>query len=65
MHLMVEAMDTEQKRDDLIHALTGPFRTMGTTFNVEDIGAPDWWHGDEDAYASTMANINTVAQRGR
>lgn len=65
MHLMVEGMDTPQKRDDLQRALTGPFRTMGSAFNPEDANAPDWWHGDDDAYATTMAAVGRIPQRGR
>jgi hypothetical protein len=65
MYLMVEAMDTNEKRQDLIYALTGPFRTMGSSFNPEDANAPDWWHGDDEAFNATMAAVGRIPQRGR
>lgn len=65
MNLMVEQMDTTEKKEDLVKSLTGPFRTMGSAFNPEDADAPDWWHGDEDAYATTMAALGGIPQRGR
>lgn len=64
MHLMVENVDPK-KQADLVRRLTGPFRTMGDKIKPDEIAAPAWWHGDEDAYESSMAAMAMLPQRGR
>lgn len=57
MHVMLE--ETEAKdRQNLLNQLTGRFRTMGDKINTEDLNAPAWWHGDEEAYESSMAGMH-------
>jgi hypothetical protein len=55
MHLMLEQQDTQTKREQLYRELTGPLRTVGPPVSIEDLNAPAWWHGDEEAFESTMA----------
>lgn len=64
MHLMIEEQADDDKRRQLLDELTGPFRTMGGTIAPGDEGAPAWWHGDEDAYESTMAAMGGLRRRG-
>ena len=54
MHMMLEN-ETGEKQTNLFHELTGPFRTMGPPIPEEDLYAPAWWHGDEEAFESSMA----------
>lgn len=64
MHLIMER--TEQKEQQaMIARLTGPFRTMGKKIKPEELSAPSWWHGDEEAYESSMAATMQLPQRGR
>lgn len=65
MHLMLENVGDEAKRRQLFHELTGPLRTMGPPIPEEDLNAPAWWHGDEEAYESSMAAAMTYAPGGR
>lgn len=56
MHLMVESVEPKD-RENLAKSLTGPLRTMGPAINREDLDAPDWWHGDEEASQSMLAAL--------
>lgn len=62
MHMMLENVASEQ-RDQLFAELTGPLRAAGPPIPEEDMYAPAWWHGDEEASASMMAAI--AAHGGR
>ena len=61
MHLILEETDPKN-RQRVIDQLTGKFRTMGD-FNPEEINAPSWWHGDEEAYESSMAVMSGLPRR--
>ncbi len=62
MHLMLEHVSKEQ-HDKLHQELTGPLRTMGPPMSKEELEAPAWWHGDEEAFESSMTVI--AAHGGR
>ena len=62
--IMIENVE-DKNRADLIQSLTGPFRTMGTKIKPDEINAPAWWHGEEEAYADTMTAMAQLPQRGR
>jgi hypothetical protein len=65
MHLMIEETEPEH-RQNLVNQLTGRFRTMGDKpVDTEDLNAPAWWHGDEDAYEGMMAATRSLPQRRR
>lgn len=52
------------KRRQLQDELTGPFLTMGSRKAVVDTeNAPSWWHGDEDAYANSLAAMGNLRRR--
>lgn len=38
---------------------------MGPPIPPEDLNAPAWWHGDEEAFESTMAAAMMYAPGGR
>lgn len=65
MHLWLESLDTDEKRQTLVEELTGPFRTIGSKWEKADDGAPAWWHGDEEAFETTMSRLHGIPQRGR
>lgn len=56
MHLMITETDPKH-RQKLVDNLTGRFRTMGKPMSADELNAPSWWHGDEDAFEETMANL--------
>lgn len=63
---MIENAGTDDERKNLIMRLTGPLRTMGSFAADPDMAnAPMWWHGDEEAYESTMAAITRLGPRRR
>lgn len=64
-HLMLDQEDTKDKRQLLFRELTGPFRTMGRPPTADELNAPAWWHGDDEAYESTMAALSSIPKRGR
>lgn len=64
MQLIVEGTEAKEQ-PAMIKKLTGPFRTMGSGYDPNEIAAPAWWHGDEEAYDSSMAAMMTLPQRGR
>jgi len=63
MHLMIEQQTDEKIATRLHDQLTGRFRTLGPPIPQEDVDAPDWWKGDEEAYESTMAVARQLSQR--
>ena len=64
-HLMLDQEDTKEKRQNLFHELNGRFRTMGRKLTRDELNAPAWWHGDEEAYESTMAAMAALPARKR
>lgn len=63
MDLMLENADPKDY-DKLKSELTGPFRVLGDNpLPKEDMNAPAWWHGDEEAY-NTVAAIAQMPARG-
>lgn len=64
-NLMIEQRDTNDKRQLLYDELHGRFRTMGKPIAPEDEHAPSWWHGDDEAYETTMAAVASLPQRRR
>jgi hypothetical protein len=65
MHLMIEETDPKE-RQSLLDQLTGSFRTMGDRpIDVEELNAPAWWHGEEDAYEGSMAAMSSLPRRRR
>jgi len=64
MHLIMENTDPKD-RTKLAAELTGKFRTLGGGLSPEEMTAPAWWHGDEEAYETSMAAMMTLPQRGR
>jgi hypothetical protein len=51
--------------EKLHRQLTGPFRTMGGKISREELAAPAWWHGDEEAFESAQMAMMQLPQRGR
>lgn len=65
MHVMLEETDPKD-RQNLLNQLTGRFRTLGDKpINTEDLNAPAWWHGDEEAYESSIAALPRLPRRRR
>lgn len=62
MHVMIEETDTKH-RQDLLNQLTGRFRTMGEPVSEDELNAPAWWHGEEEAYESVMARVGGLPRR--
>jgi hypothetical protein len=62
MHLMIEQETDEKKQSRLYDQLTGRFHTLGPPIPLEDVHAPSWWKGDEEAYESTMAATLQLSQ---
>jgi hypothetical protein len=60
---MVDEMDTPDKRNDMALSLTGPLRTMSGKTDRTDLDAPSWWHGDEEAYETTAALLESLPRR--
>lgn len=58
---MIESVDPKE-RAKLQRELTGPLRAQGRRA-PEDEHAPAWWHGEEEAYESTMAALPALRQR--
>lgn len=56
MHLMLQETDPKD-RQKLTDQLTGRFRTMGKPLSPDEVNAPAWWHGDEEAFESVMASM--------
>lgn len=56
-------MDTPDKRNDMALSLTGPLRTMSGKTDRTDLDAPSWWHGDEEAYETTAALLESLPRR--
>lgn len=63
MHLMLENVDPK-KRESLYQELTGPLRATGK-LTREEQDAPAWWHGEDEAYESTMAALAAFGERRR
>ncbi len=63
-HLIMENTDPKDAQS-MTQRLTGPFRTMGGKIKPDEVNAPSWWHGDEEAYESSMAAMAALPQRGR
>lgn len=65
MSMIVENAEPKD-REQLSRELTGPFRTVGGGLSPEEMTAPSWWHGDEEAYESVaMGAMLQLPQRGR
>ncbi len=65
MDLMLQNEPDKDKHRKLHDELTGPFRTFGgTTFDPDEVGAPAWWHGEDEAYEETMAAMSALPRRG-
>jgi hypothetical protein len=64
MHIMVENTDPKD-REKLVSELTGPFRTMGDKIKPDEIDAPAWWHGEEEAFQATEAALGRLPRRRR
>jgi hypothetical protein len=62
--MLEETVDDNQRRR-LLDELTGRFTTTGPPVPREDEGAPAWWHGDEEAYESSMLAAHTLGRRRR
>lgn len=62
MDLMVQAADSKDV-PNLVQSLTGPYRTMGDAVAPEDLGAPAWWHGEEDAYTAAEVAMASLPRR--
>lgn len=62
---MIDQQDTADKRRQLFDELGGPFRTMGRKLTADEMNAPAWWHGDEEAYEATMSAIGALPSRRR
>jgi hypothetical protein len=56
MDMMIEMCDPNHVAQ-LVQELTGPYRTIGNKVAREDMHAPAWWHGEEDAYESVEALV--------
>lgn len=65
MHLMLQNEGSDDARRRLYDELTGPLRTMGPQPKPGDENAPAWWHGEEEAYESTMAAVGALPRRRR
>lgn len=64
MSMMVDATAPD-KRHQLVQELTGPYRTVGSKVAPQDVGAPAWWHGEEEAYESAQAAMVMTPRRRR
>lgn len=64
MHLMIEGTEAKDQRA-LIDKLDGPFRTMGEKVKPDEVGAPAWWHGEEEAFETVQLAMMNLPQRGR
>jgi len=62
MHMMVE-VTAPKDQASLVSELTGPYRTVGTAIKPDEVNAPAWWHGEEEAYQ--MAESLMSRRRGR
>lgn len=62
MDMMLEETDPKHQQR-LIDSLTGRFRTMGEPLDPDEINAPSWWHGDEEAYESSMSVMGSIPRR--
>jgi len=62
MHLMLENVDSKD-RAQLLQELTGPFRTMGPPMSEDELNAPAWWHGDDEAFAGAEALMSMYGGR--
>lgn len=66
MDMMVEEAHGVDAQLQLVRELTGPYRTMGKFSEDPELrGAPAWWHGEEEAYESTMSAMQRAPRRGR
>lgn len=63
-HLIMEGTEPKEQRA-MIERLTGPFRTMGDKIKPDEVQAPSWWHGDDEAYEASTAAMMRLPQRGR
>ncbi len=64
MDMLVEATDPK-KQAQLVRELTGPLRTVGTKVDPADVGAPAWWHGEEEAYEAAQLAMTMRRRRRR
>lgn len=64
MSMMVESTDPKD-RQRLVEQLTGPLRTVGGGLDPDEMTAPSWWHGDEEAFESGQGAMMMLPQRGR
>jgi hypothetical protein len=62
MDMMVEMTDPKEQRS-LVESLTGPYRTMGDKIRPEDVDAPAWWHGDEEAFELSELAVTRLPSR--
>ncbi len=63
MDMMLEETDPK-KRSELVQALTGRFRSIGRPLPPEELSAPAWWHGDEEAFElSQLASMQMPRRR--
>lgn len=63
MHLMLEGTHDEKRRQRLYDQLTGRLRTIGKPMDPDEVNAPSWWHGDEEAYESAMLAASLTPRR--
>lgn len=61
---MIDVTDPKDHKR-LVEQLTGPLRTVGGGLSPDEMQAPSWWHGDEDAFESAQAAMMTLPSRGR
>ena len=52
-HLILKSIDPKEYQK-VKHDLNGPFLTIGPKPTREQLIAPYWWQGDDEAYNSTM-----------
>jgi len=65
MHVMLTETDPKEQQN-LVNQLTGRFRTLGDRpINTEDLNAPAWWHGDDEAYEASTAAFTSLPRRRR
>lgn len=62
-HLMLSQSTDAATYRRLQQELTGPLRTVGD--RPIETNAPAWWHGDEEAYESSMAAMVRLPGRRR
>lgn len=65
MHLMIEQETDEKKATRLHDQLTGRFRTLGPPIPPDEVNAPDWWKGEEEAFEAATVAMSRLRQRGR